>query len=75
MCGSEPTETQKNNEWKKKKGFSCSSLIAAAYLSMNIINYVKNVNEILPGNFSYDQQIELNQPFDLGPEIIIDFSN
>jgi hypothetical protein len=29
----------------------------------------------LPGNFSYDQQIELNQPFELGPEIIIDFSN
>lgn len=75
MCGSEPTESQKNNEWKKKKGFSCSSLIAAAYLTMNIIKYDKNVNEILPGNFSYDQQIELNQPFELGPEIIIDFSN
>ena len=75
MCGSEMTETQKNNEWKKKKGFSCSSLIAAAYLSMNIMKYVKNVNEILPGNFSYEQQIELNPPFELGPEIIIDFSN
>jgi hypothetical protein len=74
LCGSEITEVQKKNEWKKKKGFSCSSLIAAAYLSMDILKHTKNINEILPGNFSYDQQINLKYPFELGPEIIIDFS-
>ena len=73
-CGSHKNKKQENNLWKDKKGFICSSLIMGAYLQMGICKYTKNVNEILPGEFSQDFLLPFNEKFELGPEIIIDFS-
>ena len=75
FCGSELKKYQMKNKWEIKKGFSCSSLVYSAYLHMGIINYNKNVNEILPGNFSSNEKLNLNEKFILLPEFIIDFSN
>ncbi len=73
-CGSHKKKSQENNLWKNKKGFICSSLIMGAYLQMGICKYTKNVNEILPGEFSQDFLLPFTDKFELGPEIIIDFS-
>ena len=75
FCGSKLKNYQKKNKWNIKKGFSCSSLVYSAYLHMGIINYNKNVNEILPGHFSSKENMKLNERFVLLPELIIDFSN
>lgn len=75
FCGSKLKNYQKKNKWNVKKGFSCSSLVYSAFLHMGIINYDKNVNEILPGNFSSKENMKLNERFVLLPELIIDFSN
>ena len=75
FCGSELKKYQNENKWEIKKGFSCSSLVYSAYLHMGIINYNKNVNEILPGKFSSNEKLNLNEKFILLPEFIIDFSN
>ena len=74
ICGSKQTETQKNNLWNNKPGFICSSLVMGAYLQMGLCQYKKNVNEILPGYFSQEGDLELNPQFELGPEVILDFS-
>ena len=73
-CGSHKNKKQENNLWKDKKGFICSSLIMGAYLQMGICKYTKNVNEILPGEFAQDFVLPFTEKFELGPEIIIDFS-
>jgi hypothetical protein len=44
-----------------------------AYLQMGLCQYKKNVNEILPGYFSQECELELNPEFELGPEVILDF--
>ena len=74
ICGSTQKKSQRQNKWKNKPGFICSSLVMGAYLSMGLCEYKKNVNEILPGYFSQEGEIELYPEYELGPEIILDFS-
>ena len=73
ICGTKKKESQKNNLWNNKHGFICSSLVMGAYLQMGLCQYKKNVNEILPGYFSQEGELELNPEFELGPEVILDF--
>ena len=72
-CGSKKKNNYINH-WKDKKGFICSSLIMGAYLQMGICDYIKNINQFLPGDFSQDKKLPFTSKFELGPEIIIDFS-
>ena len=72
-CGSKKKNNYINH-WKDKKGFICSSLIMGAYLQMEICEYTKNINQFLPGDFSQDKKLPFTSKFELGPEIIIDFS-
>jgi hypothetical protein len=76
LCCARKREYEKNNDWSKSKGFFCSQLVAAAYLKFNIIKYTKGTGYYLPGSFANDKTMELNleENFSLGPEIIIDFS-
>jgi len=74
-CGGKLDKDQKDNQWKNINGFNCSSLLAAAYLKMGILSYTKNVDSILPGHFAYKQQLVFNKPFELMPEVVIDFSS
>ena len=74
LCCSKEKEYEKENKWEESKGFSCSSLISGAYLNMGIIKYSKDVDTALPGDFSKEKNFQMNKPFELGPEIIIDFT-
>jgi len=75
VCGCKDIDYQNKNKWKKKKGFICSSLVFGAYLDLGICEITKDIEQILPGDFSHDKNLKLNKPFDLSPEIIIDFSS
>ena len=75
VCGCKDIDYQNKNKWKKKKGFICSSLVFGAYLDLGICEINKDIEQILPGDFSHDKYLKFNKPFDLSPEIIIDFSS
>lgn len=75
LCCGKEKKFEKINDWEKSQGFTCSALLSGAYLNMGIMDYKGNVEGILPGNFSNEKPIELNEPFSLGPEIILDFSS
>ena len=74
LCCSKEKEYEKENKWEESKGFSCSSLLSGAYLNMGIIKYDKDIDTSLPGDFSKEKNFKMNKPFELGPEIIIDFT-
>ena len=74
ICGSRFKKDKNNTDWKNKKGFSCSALVISSYIKMEIVPYLKNVDEILPGDFSQDSKMIFNQRFSLSPEYIIDFN-
>lgn len=75
MCCAKQLDHEKRNQWGQSQGFSCSSLLAAAYVSLGIIPYQKGTSAYLPGQFSQKASIIMNEPFSLGPEIVIDFSS
>ena len=75
ICGCKDIDSQNKNNWKKKDGFICSSLVFSAYLDLGICEINKDIEQILPGDFSHDKYLKFNKPFDLSPEIIIDFSS
>ena len=74
ICGSRFKKDKNNTDWKNKKGFSCSALVISSYIKMEIVPYLKNVDEILPGDFSQDSKMIFNHRFSLSPEYIIDFN-
>ena len=76
ICYAKKREYERKNEWKQSEGFFCSQLVAAAYLKCDIIRYSHGTAQYLPGNFSHDKtsQLELQDNFSLGPEIILEFS-
>lgn len=74
LCCSKEKEYERKNMWEQSKGFSCSSLITGAYLNMGIVEYSKDIDTVLPGDFSKEKSFLMNKPFELGPEIIIDFT-
>ena len=61
-------------KWDKSKGFSCSSLIAAAYNQLGILKLDKSIHSYLPGDFSEEKDLNLNKGFYLSHEEIIDFT-
>ena len=69
------SNNKEKKNWTYKKGFICSSLVFCAYLHLGICDFYKNVDEILPGDFSHHKCLPLKKPFELSPEIIIDFTN
>ena len=74
LCGSGFKKDKKDTDWEKKKGFSCSALVISSYIKMGIVPYLKNVDEILPGDFSQDSNMVFNKEFSLSPEYIINFN-
>lgn len=74
ICGGKKRKHEEMNEWNKSKGFSCSSLVSAAYLYMGVIPYIKETRTVIPGQFSTKVKMKFNQPFELGPEVVLDFS-
>ena len=65
---------EEKNDWKNSKGFFCSQLVAAAYLTMGILDYDRCSLRYFPGSFSHSADLPFKQDFSLGPEIIVDFS-
>ena len=76
ICWSKPKEYERKNEWKKAKGFFCSSLLAGAYYKMGVLEMTKSCRCILPGHFSQKDNTTLKfcDGFSFGPEEIIEFS-
>ena len=74
-CGKKPYDYEKKFEWDKSEGYSCSSLLTAAYYHLGIIKMKKGVHSILPGDFGQLKNIfEFNEKFSLGPEKLIEFT-
>ena len=59
---------------ENKEGFSCSALVISSYIKMGIVPYLRNVDEILPGDFSQDSNMIFNKEYSLSPEYIINFN-
>jgi hypothetical protein len=59
---------------EKSKGYSCSSLLTAAYYTAGILNFDKGVHSRLPGHYSQDKELNFCKGFSLGPEKLIEFS-
>ena len=74
LCCKSPNDYEKKGEWKKSKGFSCSSLLTAAYYKAGILNFDKGVHSRLPGHYSQDKELNFCKGFSLGPEKLIEFS-
>ena len=74
FCCKTIKENEKMGKWDKSKGFSCSSLIAAAYNKLGILKLDKSIHSYLPGDFSEEKELNLNKGFYLSHEEIIDFS-
>lgn len=70
-----PKEYELKNEWEKAEGFSCSSLIAAYYIKLGILQFEKTVHSVLPGDFEENKYLNFQPGFSLGPEKIIEFSS
>ena len=74
-CGKKPKDYEKKFEWNKSEGYSCSSLLTAAYYHLGIIKLKKGVHSILPGDFGQlKNNFEFNEKFSLGPEKLIEFT-
>lgn len=65
----------KNKQILNRNSFFCSELIAAAYMFCKIISSEYDPLDYLPSEFGEKGNIEFINGFNLGPEIIIDFSN
>lgn len=74
FCCKQLNQYEKMNKLDKNKGFSCSSLIAAAYNKLGILQLDKTIHSYLPGHFSEEKKLNLNKGFYLSNEEIIDFS-
>ena len=74
LCGSKFKKDKKETDWENKEGFSCSSLVISSYIKMEIVPYLRNVDEILPGDFSQDSNMVFNKEYSLSPEYIINFN-
>lgn len=76
ICWGEPRDFEKKNEWKKCKGFSCSSLLTGAYYKMGVLEITKDTRSVLPGHFAQkdNKTLTFAPGFSLGPEEIIEFS-
>ncbi len=74
FCCKKIKEYEKMGKWDKSKGFSCSSLIAAAYNQLGILKLDKSIHSYLPGDFSEEKDLNLNKGFYLSHEEIIDFT-
>ena len=70
-----PKNYEINNNWEESEGFSCSSLIAALYIKLGIIQLNKSVHSIKPGDFEQNKNLNFLPGFSLGPEKIIEFSS
>ena len=70
-----PDEYELNQDWNQAEGFSCSSLIAAYYIKLGIIQLDKTIHSILPGDFEENKYLNFLPGFSLGPEKIIEFSS
>ena len=72
----QPEEYEILKDWSKAKGFCCSSLVAAFYLKLGIINLNCSVHCMKPGDFEQNKKsFVFNPGFFLGPEEIIAFSS
>ena len=74
LCCKSPNDYEKKGLWKKSKGFSCSSLLTAAYYKAGILTFDKGVHSRLPGHYSQDKELNFCKGFSLGPEKLIEFS-
>ena len=69
-----PKQYEITGEWHKSEGFSCSSLVAALYIKLGIIQLKNSIHSIKPGDFEQNKNLYFLPGFSLGPEKIIDFS-
>ena len=69
-----PKKYEIAGEWHKSEGFSCSSLVAALYIKLGIIQLKNSIHSIKPGDFEQNKNLYFLPGFSLGPEKIIDFS-
>ena len=76
ICWGKPREFEQKNEWKKSKGFSCSSLLTGAYYKMGVLEITHDTRSILPSHYSQRDHTTLTMSpgFSFGPEEIIEFS-
>ena len=75
LCCKKPESYEKENKWEESKGFCCSALVAAMYLTIGIMKLEKSVHSTKPGDFEQDRNcIRFNEGYSLGPEKIIEFS-
>ena len=71
-----PKEYEIKGEWDKAHGFCCSSLAAAYYIYIGVMELGKSVHCIKPGDFEQNKNVLTVLPgFSFGPEKIIEFSN
>ena len=62
-------------EWDKAKGFCCSSLMAAFYIYIGVMELEKSVHSVRPGDFEQDKnRLTILPGFSFGPEKILEFS-
>jgi len=62
-------------EWDKAEGFCCSSLMAAFYIYIGVMELEKSVHSVRPGDFEQDKnRLKILPGFSFGPEKIIEFS-
>ena len=74
-CAKKPYDYEIKHEWDKSEGYSCSSLLAAAYYHFGIIKMKQGVHSVLPGEFGQlKKNFEFNEKFSLGPEKLIEFT-
>ena len=75
LCCKKPESYEKEKKWEETKGFCCSALVAAMYLTIGIMKLEKSVHSTKPGDFEQDRNcIRFNEGYSLGPEKIIEFS-
>ena len=76
ICWGQPREFEQKNEWKKSKGFSCSSLLTGAYYKMGVLEITHDTRSILPSHYSQrdNTTLKMSPGFSFGPEEIIEFS-
>jgi len=75
LCCKKPDSYEKEKKWEETKGFCCSALVAAMYLTIGIMKLEKSVHSTKPGDFEQDRNcIRFNEGYSLGPEKIIEFS-
>ena len=72
ICKSKKT---KNKQIVNRSSYFCSELVASVYMFCNIMSKEYDPMDYLPGEFSEKGKIEFINGFNLGPEIIIDFSD